>query len=213
MLRRFFFTFSSAPWPLLREPQLSFVKDGPEELRPSLDGQSGVSGQRAKEAPVFKKEPEGADWQHPAALSRGSMGKMVRSEKEFELLWLLGWWVHPAAAAPTKKDFPLSNPPWIYSGGKNCARNWMNRVEVAQEGERGSWRCHWCLREAVIGSTSYLLRAHTVITLTTQRIRLSVQTHPLPPGFFHVPPPLLWQMIQTARRWLALLCKHVTPAG
>ena len=120
-------------------------------------------------------------------MSRGSMGKMVRSEKEFELLWLLGWWVHPAAAAPTKKDFPLSSPPWIYPRGKNCARNWMNRVEVACEGERGSWRCHWCLREAVIGSTSYLLWAHTVITLTTQRIRLSVQTPP--PLFLPCSPP------------------------
>lgn len=31
-----FFTFSNAPWPLLREPQLSFVKDGPEEPRPLI---------------------------------------------------------------------------------------------------------------------------------------------------------------------------------
>lgn len=53
-------------------------------------------------APMFK-EPGGADWQHPAAMSRGSMGKMGRSVKEFEILWLLCWWVHPAAAVLTKK--------------------------------------------------------------------------------------------------------------
>ena len=161
---------------------------------PSLDGQSGVFGQCAKEAPVFKMEPEGADWQHPAAMSRGSMGKMVRSEKEFELSWLLGWWAHPAAAALTqkKKTFQHFPPSLHFIPGKNCARNWMNRVEVAREGERGSWRCHRCLREAVVGSTSYLLWAHAVITLTTQRIRLSVQTHPPPPPrFFHAPTLLL----------------------
>lgn len=58
-------------------------------------------GPSAKKAPVFK-EPWGADWQHPAATSWGKMGK---PETEFELLQLLGWWVHPAAAVLTRKTF------------------------------------------------------------------------------------------------------------
>lgn len=149
----------------------------------------------------------------PSSHEQGVDGKDGQVRERVWALVTAGLVSAPCSCSADKKRLSTFQPSLNLIRGKNCARNWMNRVEVAQEGERGSWRCHWCLHEAVIGSTSYLLRAHTVITLTTQRIRLSVQTHPLPPGFFHVPPPLLWQMIQTARRWLALLCKHVTPAG
>ena len=64
----------------------------------------------------------------------------------------------------------------------------------SHEGKRGSWRCHLCLRGAVISSTSYLLRAQTVIILTTQRLSLGGTPSPV---FFRAvsptprpPPPL-----------------------
>lgn len=166
----------------------------------------GRFGLHAKEPPVFK-EPGGADWQHPAAMSRGSMGKMGRSEKEFEFLWLL----HPAAAVLRKKRlyFPpsVSLPKFILE--TSCEWNWINwsRAEAmkANAVAEGVTRVYMKLSLVALLICSELTLP---LFLTTQSICLLVGP---PPQFFHVP--LLWQMIQTARHWLALLCKHVTPAG
>lgn len=172
-------------------------------------------------APIFK-EPGGADWQHPAAMNRGLMGKMGSPEKEFEFLWLLGWWVHPAAAALTKKTSlsALCFTLCIYTGGGGklwVALDDMKLRWSSHDGECSSWTCNCCLYEAVFSGASYLLGTQVVHILTARHIRLSVRLAlpPLPPThlpFTLVPPcPDRWSKLFGANT--LYYAKHVTLAG
>lgn len=137
-------------------------------------------------APMFK-EPGGADWQHPAAMSRGSMGKMGRPVKEFEILWLLCWWVHPAAAVFTKRPyfhpFPFSmctrEMQWVESDN-------MKLCWSSHKGKCSSQICHSCLCEAVFSSTAYLPWAQTHYVNYTVHMPLSATplTHAHTPSQF-----------------------------
>lgn len=162
------------------------------------------------------REPGGADWQHPAAMSheQGVDGKDVQVRDRVWALVTVGLVRAPCSCSANTKIFTF--PPQLPSLNLFKGELWVKRDKLKpcwSSCEVSSWRCHLCLHGAVISSTSYLLWAHTVIILATRP--LCFPEGPLPSQFLPctpLPPPV-WQMIHTSRCWLALLCKHVTPAG
>lgn len=131
------------------------------------------------------------------------MGKMGRSGTELKILWLLGLVSAPCSCSAVS---PFLN---LFQGQAVSGK--LHKLRLcwsSHKGESSSRRCHWCLHGAVISGTSYLLHAHTDVTLTTQRIRLSVGPSTPPLSFSLLPyPPWLWQMIQTAQHWLTCAMK------
>lgn len=116
-------------------------------------------------APMFK-EPGGADWRHPAGMSRGSMRKSLSSCD--------CWCGQCTLKLQCQQNALLSTPsfpsPNMFLGQlQSC---WSNH-----EGKRSSWRCHLCLHVVA-------LLIFTLIISAVQHVSLCgtpSQLHPNPP--------------------------------
>lgn len=74
----------------------------------------------------------------PSSLEQGVDGKDGQVRERVRALVTAGLVSAPCSCSADKKRLSTFQPSLNLFRGKNCARNWMNRVEVAQEGERGS---------------------------------------------------------------------------